>query len=500
MALEDVRRALRSDDRNVLIEAPAGCGKTFEAARLAAEASSGLPSGAEVLVLAHTNAAVQEVIRRTRGGARVRVSTLDGFCLEILSHYAPRLGLPTPLSNAVGAPNGVPFNDLAPHTYRLLARCPAITMALAHHYPLVLLDEHQDASTAQHEIVALLARTERTRVRLFADQMQAIYEDNDHPRVSWERLLNEADVTEPLTEPQRWADDRALGDWILAARHSLSRGEHIPTRDAPPSVRVIHVPGMNCVGHGHGRPVDFLRPINQLINAADAGNGTVALLSRSRNHVWGLHTAAAQRVRYNEGAEFEDAYKLLDDAQGDQGRPRRLALRLVRHLKTVSSGITTAMESSISNALLDNSIRLGRMQTLRAFVQRFQPLYESATVGTFCRVAGDILANPPPDCSVRMPMTLRVLGQLRPAAAESRECLDEAVRRMKAIARRPTRIASTIHKAKGLEFDHVLVSNFSNGHFPNEELARRLAYVAISRARRSVTFLVPGGAPSPLLG
>lgn len=56
-----------------------------------------------------------------------------------------------------------------------------------------------------------------------------------------------------------------------------------------------------------------------------------------------------------------------------------------------------------------------------------------------------------------------------------------------------------IHKAKGQEFDHVIVAHCSASPFPDAEEARRLLYVAISRARRSVTILASGRALSPLL-
>ena len=116
MTLENVRRALRSESRDILVEAAGGCGKTFEASELAAELGSCLSEGSEVLLLAHTNAAVQEFIRRTRGsGARVRPTTNDAFCVELLGPYAGRLGLPTPLRRWVGAGvDRIPFGNLAP--------------------------------------------------------------------------------------------------------------------------------------------------------------------------------------------------------------------------------------------------------------------------------------------------------------------------------------------------------------------------------------------------
>ncbi len=71
---------------------------------------------------------------------------------------------------------------------------------------------------------------------------------------------------------------------------------------------------------------------------------------------------------------------------------------------------------------------------------------------------------------------------------------------------------ATIHGTKGLEFDHVAVVNLDAGRFPNArslaeapdpdrelEEERRLAYVAWTRARRSLVLVYDPGAPSPFL-
>src|SRR3546814_12368795 len=58
----------------------------------------------------------------------------------------------------------------------------------------------------------------------------------------------------------------------------------------------------------------------------------------------------------------------------------------------------------------------------------------------------------------------------------------------------------TMHAAKGLEFDHVFLPGWEEGVFPSQraldeggmkslEEERRLAYVAITRARRRCTIL-----------
>jgi superfamily I DNA/RNA helicase len=71
---------------------------------------------------------------------------------------------------------------------------------------------------------------------------------------------------------------------------------------------------------------------------------------------------------------------------------------------------------------------------------------------------------------------------------------------------------ATVHGTKGLEWDHVAVLGMEAGRFPSrraiEESAeperateeeRRLAYVAWTRARQSLTLLYDPETPSPFL-
>jgi superfamily I DNA/RNA helicase len=71
---------------------------------------------------------------------------------------------------------------------------------------------------------------------------------------------------------------------------------------------------------------------------------------------------------------------------------------------------------------------------------------------------------------------------------------------------------ATAHATKGLEFDHVVVVGMEVGRFPSAravgqaedpvrayEEERRLAYVAWTRARRSLTLLYDPTVPSPFL-
>mgnify|MGYP003382211802 CR=1 FL=1 len=60
----------------------------------------------------------------------------------------------------------------------------------------------------------------------------------------------------------------------------------------------------------------------------------------------------------------------------------------------------------------------------------------------------------------------------------------------------PPQMASTIHKAKGLEFDHVLLCPVDCHQYPDGMFGARLLYVTLSRAKRSIGFLLVGDAPT----
>ncbi|MCO2636709.1 helicase, partial [Pseudomonas aeruginosa] len=62
----------------------------------------------------------------------------------------------------------------------------------------------------------------------------------------------------------------------------------------------------------------------------------------------------------------------------------------------------------------------------------------------------------------------------------------------------PQRVLSSIHKAKGLECDNVLVMACDKTQFTRTLYARSKMYVALSRARNSLTLVVPDANPSPL--
>src|SRR5258708_7774147 len=94
MSDTSVASALRSPARLVVVEAPAGCGKTFQGAEYARDVAGKIGAG-RVLILTHTHAACDVFASRTRGiDGRVDIRTIDSLIGQIAAAYHLALGLP----------------------------------------------------------------------------------------------------------------------------------------------------------------------------------------------------------------------------------------------------------------------------------------------------------------------------------------------------------------------------------------------------------------------
>ncbi len=170
--LEALRRRIAGPEPLLLVEAPAGYGKTHEAVIAAQEIAPSLALGRAVLFLTHTNGARETFNRRLRGGAAV-MKTIHALAAELVELYASPLGLPKPLDPFNGRPS---FDDMIGLALKILTGRPEVAIGLANRYPVILVDEYQDCDAAQHHFVELIATAAPTRLRLFGDDLQAIFD------------------------------------------------------------------------------------------------------------------------------------------------------------------------------------------------------------------------------------------------------------------------------------------------------------------------------------
>ena len=124
MSDESVRTALRSEEQLVVIEAPAGCGKTHQGADYAREIATREPRCCP-LILTHTHAACSVFAERTRGiGARVDIRTIDSVIGQIGVAYHAGLGLPSDAAAWLRQRGETGHQELALKVTRLLASRP----------------------------------------------------------------------------------------------------------------------------------------------------------------------------------------------------------------------------------------------------------------------------------------------------------------------------------------------------------------------------------------
>lgn len=488
---------LLSAAANVLVEAPAGCGKTHEACLVAVHCAEQIGTHQEVLLLTHTNAALHVFRRRLAalGARRTRAMTIDSFCLELLTPYARRLGLPAPLRTF--GPDAVPFNRLARAAVDLLTRSPSVARALGLHYPAIILDEHQDAREEQHEVFRLIAAASGARLRIFGDPMQAIYGFDGERSVAWATLQAQADAQVTLDTPHRWNADLALGRWILDARRQLMAGGRIALTGAPPAVFCERAAGLR-LGSRQARFVPELSV--PLFRAVRACRGSLVVLTRSRANDLAVSTTLRRSVPINEGADLQIAETVFAKAVERRGEPRDMALTILELIEQTAIGLQRARRDALDRALRPERLDPGRRADIRPLVERFASLYAAPTIATWSQAIEAVRCAPPAWLTITLPDSWRLLGRLPPMAAGSElEAFAEVARRWKAARPDLRRAISTIHKAKGLEFDHVILPCCGRDSFADDESARRLLYVALSRARTSVHMIVPAEAPSPLL-
>ena len=496
MADAEVVEALRSPARLVVVEAPGGCGKTFQGASFAADICPTLAPG-RMLVLTHTHAACGVFAERTRGLAGLEIRTIDSLLAEIADAY------PMPGENS-GARAESDFERCGRRAAAVLASRPFVAETLARRYPVVVCDEHQDASIEQHAVVSALHGA-GARIRAFGDSMQRIHgmssvpgaEEADAAR--WSAFMAGADVKGKLETPHRWSgSSSALGTWVLESRETLKRGGKLRLRGRlPDQVRVVvsdNVSPRNlgfrldreggkgvAAITGNGGPLLILSHHNQTVHAIRAALGRTM-------PIWEGNTRAALPLLASRLERPADALVVaraaVDFVQATCTgfSDSRFAARL---LHEVASGCSSRARGN--PLILQNLARLIAEEPDHRGVGKFLRALQ-VSAGARPGLAGVVIDYPREYLEA-----VRLGDAVDPRSGLAEIARDNTLRRRSV----PRRAISTVHKAKGLEAENVLLMPCDGSTFREKD--RRLLYVAISRATRSLTVVVSRTNPSPII-
>jgi DNA helicase-2/ATP-dependent DNA helicase PcrA len=504
MSDASVAKLLRSDEPIVVIEAPAGCGKTFQGAAYATDAIDTLGSG-RLLILTHTHGACGVFADRTKKAAsKVEIRTIDALIAQIATAYRKPLGLPDNLTTWAWMNEGAGFQIMASKVAAFVEHHPMIGTVLARRYPVVICDEHQDSSADQHRVIMALHRG-GSRIRIFGDPLQSIFAGRTPKAMKensarWAALKDIAAVDE-LDFPHRWQDGSPkLGDWILAARTELRAGRRVDLRNVSVvGLSIVRADNVSRVRGGYQVSGPERRPLDSAVQS------DVMVLAGTNERIQALSAFWGRRLPVWEGHTRSALAELVASSCNGTTGPEQCARDLMRFVQSIGVGFT---DSSHGERLLKevnekcSKATTGKPANIQKIALHIldDPTYRgiSSALAQFATLV-EQKADGFTDIKIDGRSELRDAMRLKDFMTPEEGFAEIARRRSHAMPTPPGKTLSTIHKAKGLECESAIVIAGDKEQFSNTEYARCKFYVAISRAKKSLTLVVPRNNISPLL-
>ena len=547
-----------------LVIAPPGTGKTHLAVRLAGVIGGTLPPESRVLLLTFSNQARTQLEREAarqlgpKSRQRVEITNYHRFFWHGVYAYRRALGLPmridigsrkrreralsrvepelvrqlkrteglleslaehafsefqdvrTPPPESLARLLGVVreeqqagrlvFDDLGALFWSLLDQFPTVRRAYFRRYPVVIADEHQDASALQD---ALARAFGRDRLVIFADPMQLIHSFRGASPERLERHRAECREVFTLSTPHRWHGREVPSAWLVAFRARLSG--HAIRAPTPSELRIEYTPndyGFNAIKAKAKFATiraftEHCESVAVLAHTNREASELRAYLSREGLHPWQIGGDDFEEAR----AEIEQLPLLLD--------PQSVAIHALDRLGALVPTLDRNVAQQVRNRLLPEVINIRNAGAgASAILESFAPIYRDGPAGYF-----EVVANALEACRIRghhLPRigAMRALRETVEAFPAGPTELDSVLQRYSARVAAATHVAPrfdrglfvmTAHQAKGREFDAIVLTNASRQHFPDDDEGRRLFYVAITRATKRWTVIAPSENASPLL-
>lgn len=204
-----------------LLIAPAGHGKTYAIA----ECVNQLPEGTCQLILTHTHAGIASIRYKMKKQkvlpSKYHIETITGFAQRFTLAFSNKSDFPPQEDKTF-------FNALVKRA-NLLFELASIKNVIRNSYYSLFVDEYQDCTLDQHQLIMLLSSVLPTHI--LGDELQGIFDFNSSP-VCFNRDLTEFTKFNKLTTPWRWCQPGncvALGDKLLAYRTILESNNKVIT-------------------------------------------------------------------------------------------------------------------------------------------------------------------------------------------------------------------------------------------------------------------------------
>ncbi|MGY4721637.1 UvrD-helicase domain-containing protein [Naumannella huperziae] len=560
--LSETAQGALDRDCPVLVLGGPGSGKTTLSLLKAQAMLPVLQPGQEILFLSFSRAAVRQVeircrdILRSDDRRQIVVRTYHAFAMDILRAHGrlltgrvPHIVYPGDENLAKAAFDGdwgaeverlardegrYVFGQFAAAAAQLVSGSASIAALLANKYPVIIMDEFQDTDDAQWALVKALSA--RSKSVFMADPDQRIF-DYD-ARVDPERINHLRDHLGPAEFDLSGENHRSADASILQYANAVLTNRPLPdTKDV--ITRAYWANTFDSTVHaGVIWMLSSLRKVG-------ITNPSVGVLARTNALVGKLSAILGQEHSFNGQTLRPVEHDVLWDADLTaaaalvvasilewQSHPKDAALgqtfdRIAGYFdaKNAASASNAAQQTSGRYRTAADLARRGAAQRLKS-AKALTASYDSglALQGDPARDwlhardllgAGndlsDLLANAKfvrlfratDEIGSRLASAWDFHGSYGRAVGVVRRALE--VSRLQADQRDPRGcVLMTIHKAKGKEFDGVLLieGQYQGNFFRDTDTevqraeARRLLFVGITRARHQVTIIRPQGAPA----
>ncbi len=567
---EDFERAIEpllASDGPVLVTGSAGCGKTTVALR---KASLAINNGfgnrhARVLFLSFANTTVDRVAEHATSQlaseqrSRLEVGTYHSFAWTILRSHGYLLGAPRSIqimspaeqnafSSGLQDPDvdlpaefrrqfetlgHVGFDDFAGLANEILTGSESLLKAYTSAYPLIVLDEFQDTTDDQWALVRTLGQ--HSQLIALGDPDQRIY---DFVEGSSETRFDdfEAAFSPVQVDLSAW-NWRSPGSSITRFGRDALRGDfdmpydevEVIFSDFPTLLRLklTLLGALKRVREAGGGTIAILTPTNALavrvydyIGAAQTNPKLPALgidihTTKEEGYAALVFIGALLQIQIDDPdrdaiACDAMAHYLRTKSTKLSATARDTATRLEGYAMKLRSGGQVQVKIVKSLRLLvDGSIQNSRSGHVYADYLAVVSLLGGSDAAEIKAMAGYVrmlnLVTRGSDIETSLAETWRTNGYYLAAS----EIIRSAVLQFQLTSsKRGSRdlIVMTVHRAKGREFDEVIV--YEERYDPLLKLtptrkdldsARYALNVAVTRAKRRATIITPGNAPSPLL-
>jgi hypothetical protein len=369
----------------------------------------------------------------------------------------------------------------------------------------VICDEHQDCSGDQHAVgMALL--DQGSRLRVFADPMQRVYREKaltgSSPACDWKFLTGQAKAFEQLDTAHRWkAGSSELGKWTLRARDALKSGGRVDLRTGlPSSVTVLFAE--NQARKNLEYQLSALD--RKAIDAFEKSQPSLLVLTHFNETARSFRGFFSRRIPLWEGHTRSALEKLVDTVRASYDDAPAIAAAVVVFMNEIGKGFSpSAFGDRLEKEARDGCTvaSRGKPATIQELARHLLAEPDHRGVAKMLRRLVELKQSDSNFSDIEMDCHKEFWDAIRLGAFEN---IDDGLaeitrRRTYSRPKPPDRAISTIHKAKGLECDSVIVMPCDAKTFPDKDDARCLLYVALSRAKNRLMLIVSRETPSPLL-